>query len=186
MLAVCLVPSSLRRAARCPAKARSKPSPPSSAAARPAVPIPVSFRNCRLEVTVSIAIAPPRRVVDPGGKDSPGLAGLRAELPDDREEPLPDVQLGLVQDPLEERGDHPADLGTRPDPELAHHIVPVDGEVVRGKGRAALDLPMHPGPEVLEGVHPWRPGAAADVVGAPQLEEVGDDVEADLPDEPTD
>ena len=45
MLAVCFVPSSLRRAARCPANARSKPSPPSSAAARPAVPIPVSFRN---------------------------------------------------------------------------------------------------------------------------------------------
>src|SRR5205807_4782178 len=121
-----------------------------------------------------------------GRKNSPALAGRLAELADEGEQPFPSVQVGIVEHTLEDGGDGPADLGPRPDAELAHHVGPVDDQIAWRKGRASLDLLLNAAPEVLEGVHPGRADAATDVVGAPQGEKVRDHLEADLPDESAD
>ena len=102
-----------------------------------------------------------------GRKNSPALAGRRADLADQGEEPFPGVQVRNVEHPLEHRRDDPADRRSGWDPQLAHHVVTVDLQIVRGERGAPLDLFLDPGPEVLEGVHPRRPCAAADVVRPP-------------------
>src|SRR5687767_1662306 len=183
--AVVLVPSSLRRATRSLANATSNPSPPSPAAATPAVPMPESFRNCRRVLVVPTSTsrnaARAARPMHTGMRCRGGYARSRqaddrfrlalsvvgwlcasaglVDLTGEAKQRFPSVQLGIVEDPLEQLFDDPADLGSLRDTELLHEVGPVRLQVARREGVRPRDLLLDTEPELVEGVHPPTPGA---------------------------
>src|SRR5438093_11330212 len=99
------------------------------------------------------------------------------------DELLARVQRRLVEHPLEQGAEDAADLRPGWDPQLAHDVVPVDGEIALRERVRGGDLLLDALPQRLERVHARRACPAADVVGPPEREESRDVVETDRADE---